>query len=45
MGEIQDKLKGVEDKVVGAGEDQDTHTRILEFIDRLYAKVTRSNKN
>jgi hypothetical protein len=25
--------------------DQDTHTRILEFIDRLYGKVTRSNKN
>ena len=25
--------------------DQDTHTRILEFIDRLYEKVTRSNKN
>jgi hypothetical protein len=25
--------------------DQDTHTRILEFIDRFYEKVTRSNKN
>jgi hypothetical protein len=25
--------------------DQDTHTRILEFIDKFYEKVTRSNKS
>jgi hypothetical protein len=24
--------------------DQDTHTLILEFIDRFYEKVIRSNK-